>query len=82
MFPGHAVAYARHPAGCWAWLSAHLWNSRGFSALLTRVHLRTPLGGCRSGPSPPTMSDGWMACVEPAAITAAALQPSRLWLQF
>lgn len=77
MFPGHAVACARHPVGCWAWLTANLWNSRGFSALLTWVHLWTTLGGCRSGPSPPTMSDGWMACVKLAAITAAVLQPSR-----
>lgn len=77
MFPGHAVACARHPAGCWAWLTAHLWSSRAFSALLTWVHLWTTLRGCRSDRLPPTMNDGWVACVEPAAVTAAVLQPSR-----
>lgn len=77
MFPGHAVACARHPAGCWAWLTAHLWNSRGFSALLTWVHLWTTLRVCRMDHLPSTVNDGWAACIEPAAVTAAVLQPSR-----
>ena len=71
MFLGHAVACARHSVGCWAWLTP------GVS------QLSSP--GCTCGPYsgdagvdhlPTTMSDGWVACVELAAVTAAVLQPS------